>query len=161
MSDPQKMVQGRSRGQVRGTRGTRGATRGGCTNPNYITNAASVNIPATTDTTTAAPSTDPAVSILPSKFTIKWESGHIDHTFLLIAYLMAHHADCHILFSENKKKNQTMQDDESGMQPSSIEKGRIHAIIAQEIFANVVYYNTYYKAYPQKFAVTVANWLTL
>ncbi|KAG2073201.1 hypothetical protein BDR04DRAFT_1152589 [Suillus decipiens] len=51
-----------------------------------------------------------------------------------------------------------MQDDD-GTQPSSKEKGHIHAIIAQEVFDNDVHYGSHYKAYPQKF--TVANHLAL
>ncbi|KAG1761015.1 hypothetical protein EDD22DRAFT_954423 [Suillus occidentalis] len=52
-----------------------------------------------------------------------------------------------------------MQDDDSGSQPSSKEKGGIHAIIA-EIFAKDVQYSIYYRAHPQKFTVAVGNHLT-
>ncbi|KAG2357878.1 hypothetical protein BDR07DRAFT_1490132 [Suillus spraguei] len=54
-----------------------------------------------------------------------------------------------------------MQDDDSGLQPSSKEKGGIHAIIAEKIFARDVHYGKYYQAYPQKFTVAVGNRLTL
>ncbi|KAG1735620.1 uncharacterized protein EDB91DRAFT_1083702 [Suillus paluster] len=75
---------------------------------------------------------------------------------------MAHCGDCRILFSEDKKKKiQTMQDDNSSMQPSGKEKGRIHAIITREVFANDAHYSSQYAAYPNKFAVAVANHLAL
>ncbi|KAG1846417.1 hypothetical protein DFJ58DRAFT_730549 [Suillus subalutaceus] len=162
MSNPQRTTQGRTRGQMRGTRGTRGGTRGGSTDSANVTNTAPVNIPpATTSATAAGPTTTTSVPIPPSKFIIKWESGQIDCTFPLVAYLVAHRADSHILFSDNKKKNQSMQDDNGGAQPSSKDKGRIHAIIVQEVFAKDEHYSTHYKVCPQKFAVAVANRLTL
>ncbi|KAG1743853.1 hypothetical protein EDB19DRAFT_2038070 [Suillus lakei] len=104
---------------------------------------------------TASPATLP---VRPPKFSIKWESGCIDHTFPLVGYLMAHHADCDTLFSEDKKKK-NQQDDNSGTQSSGKEKGCIHAIIAWEVFANDTLYSSLYSAYPGKFVVAVANHL--
>ncbi|KAG1822967.1 uncharacterized protein BJ212DRAFT_1477370 [Suillus subaureus] len=152
---------------MRGIKGTRGGTRGGSIDSANTTNASApstpVNIPPPPTTSTAAPSTSTIIAPVPSsKFNIKWESRGIDRTSFLVAYLMAHHGDCCVLFSKNKKKkNQTMQDDDSGLQPSSKEKGGIHAVIAKEIFAKDVHYSNYYQAYPQNFAVAVGNHFTL
>ncbi|KAG1889177.1 hypothetical protein F4604DRAFT_1915026 [Suillus subluteus] len=111
-------------------------------------------------TNTTAPSTSTTTAPVPfSKFNIKWKSKGIDCTFSLVAYLMAHHRDCYVLCSENKrKKNQTMQDNDGSLQPSRKEKGSIHAIIV-EIFAKDIHYSKYYQAYPQKFAGAVGNHL--
>ncbi|KAG1731753.1 hypothetical protein EDB19DRAFT_2041676 [Suillus lakei] len=88
----------------------------------------------------ASPATLP---VRPPKFSIKWESGCIDHTFPL------------------RGQKEEPAGHNSGTQSSGKEKGRIHAIIAWEVFANDTLYSGLYSAYPGKFVVAVANRLML
>ncbi|KAG1818072.1 uncharacterized protein BJ212DRAFT_1479901 [Suillus subaureus] len=111
--------------------------------------------PATNKDVTATLGDD--ATFAPSK--IRWETTNFDGTTPLISWLTAHPADCHVLFSNNKKRhNMTISTDHS----SGRIKADIHLVIAKHIFEdNPVYGAQYAVAGNQpKFGHAVANQLT-
>jgi hypothetical protein len=85
---------------------------------------------------------------------IRWETPNCNRTSALVTYLRTHPADRRILFYEGRKSH---HDDGP---PSGSDKGKIHAVIAKQIFEKDEMYQLMYAEDQMKFTQAVGNRLT-
>ncbi|KAL4065601.1 hypothetical protein V8B97DRAFT_1919739 [Scleroderma yunnanense] len=78
----------------------------------------------------------------------------------LIAWLVAHPADHHILFHDHAGISSASSSPSTNEKPSRKNK-EVQAVIAKHIFENDPNYMEQYEEHPEKFASSLGNWLVL